>query len=249
VGTRLWFAVVLTLSLTFATVGGTTSAGVELQSSAGASRVIDRAYLCTNAVRAGGLREISVWGRTGFQDSGSWKWLAEASIGNNGRTPTLVGPDARGRRVTVYTHWHFGSSAGAGPLADDPTHERFFWIWSKWARACKSSPKRLVPLSGRGLSGGEAGQSGDDYTCPAPRRVLVRARGVFSSPTYHGRPAPDPPPVGLRLDRRTLMLDTDVPLQQVSYAVRTQAGKPLAFVSANDSGKARLFAADSCIPE
>lgn len=211
--------------------------GVRSQAMPAASRIIDRAFLCTNAVSERAVREINLGATTGFQDSGGWKWLAEASIGNTGRTPTKLGPNERGLRHTVHTHWGFNLTAGSGPPARDAAPylvERRFGIWSKWERACEPASKRRVPLSARGLSGGAADYFGDDFDCPAPRLVFVRLRGVFRTPA------------SLRLDRESLNLTTDAPVLGASFAVRTESGKPLAFASVNDSGKARIFTARSC---
>jgi hypothetical protein len=201
-------------------------------------RIIDRAFLCTNATRSGGVRDIGMGAKTGFRSSGTWKWLANAGILNRGTTPTTLGANQAGQRPTVLTHWGLGFSAGAGTT--DPAarpHLGYFHIWSKWAKACESVPVRRVPLSARGLPGGRADYFGDGFTCPAPRRVFVRVRGVFSKPA------------SLRLDRATLQLTTDAPVQQASFAVRIESGKPLAYASVNESGKARIFAAPSCVPD
>ena len=212
---------------------------MESQSSPAASRIIDRAFLCTNTVSERAVREINLAATTGFRDSDGWEWLADAWIGNTGTTPTKLGPNERGLRHTVHTHWGLNFSAGAGPPPKDPAVyqvERRFGIWSKWAKACKPASKRRIPLSARGLSGGVADYFGDAFDCPAPRRVFVRTRGIFRTPS------------SLQLDRESLNLTTDAPVQRASFAVRTTSGKPLAFASVNESGKARIFTAASCRP-
>ncbi|MBA2461018.1 MAG: hypothetical protein H0V45_04505 [Actinobacteria bacterium] len=94
------------------------------------------------------------------------------------------------------------------------------------SKACAPASSRRVPLSPRGLSGGVASQLSDEYECPAPRRVYLRIRGVFRSPA------------SLRLDRRFLYHNTEVPLKEAAIAVKSESGKPLAFVAVSESGKA-----------
>jgi hypothetical protein len=129
-----------------------------------------------------------------------------------------------------------GQCVGDGNPKQPGAYEHEFSIWSKWARACKPAPNRLVPLSARGLSGGAASYFGDRYACPAPRRAYIRVRAIFRTP------------MSLRLDRR-LMLKTDVPVRQASFVVRTESGKPFAYASVNEAGKARLFTSPACVAE
>jgi hypothetical protein len=69
---------------------------------------------------------------------------------------------------------------------------------------------------------------GDNYACPAPRQAHVRVRAIFQTP------------MSLRLGRRTMMLKTDVPVQQASFVIHTESGKPFAYASVNESGQARV---------
>jgi hypothetical protein len=239
----LVLAFALTPVLTLVSVDAT-RAGVASPSVAAATRVIDRAFLCTNSRSRTGVREIRVGATSGFREAEGWKWLASAGIANEGMTPTKLGSDENG--LTVYTHWGFGFSAGAGPLANDPTlpqPKRFFYIWAKWAKACKPAAKRRVPLSARGLSGGVAEDEtdpdadADQFECAAPQSVLVRLRGVFHRPT------------SLRLDRASRQLTTAEPVREASFAARTVSGKPLVFASASKSGKARIFTAPTCVTD
>lgn len=182
--------------------------------------------------------KIDLSATSGFRDSGKWSTLASGGISNQGSNPTILPPNEAGLRATVYTQWGFGFSAGAGALAPRdpaaPPVRRGFRIWSKVSKACAPASSRRVPLSPRGLSGGVASQLSDEYECPAPRRVYLRIRGVFRSPA------------SLRLDRRFLYHNTEVPLKEAAIAVRSESGKPLAFVAVSESGKARIFTAPSC---
>jgi hypothetical protein len=160
-----------------------------------------------------------------------------ATLENPNETPTRLPADETGFRPTAFTHWSLGLSAGTGPWTNDPALEKqepFVSIWSKWEQACKPAPRGRVPLSPRGLQGGAAGLFGDWYTCSVPRRVLARIRAVFDSP------------VSFRLDHATATLKARAPVRAASFAVRTTAGKALAFASVNDAGKARVFVGANC---
>jgi hypothetical protein len=88
-----------------------------------------------------------------------------------------------------------------------------------------------VPLSPKGLGvGGRASPFGDRYQCPARRTVLVRVRVEFARPVSVGERARAPVIAG-------------------AMAVRTTSGKPIAYADADQSGRARLFAASSCTAE
>ncbi len=60
-------------------------------------------------------------------------------------------------------------------------------------------------------------------------------------------------PVTLRVQRRfgqqTLTTTTATAAREAQLAVRTVAGKPLAYASASETGKARLFVAPSCVSD
>jgi hypothetical protein len=216
------------------------AAGAASQAAPSASRVIDRAFLCTNSFSQTGGRDIRVGATTGFREDGGWKWLASAGIANEGTRATRLGEDG----PTVYTNWGFGFSAGAGALAADPTRprpERFFYIWAKWSTACKLVPVRRVPLSARGLSGGVADDDADpdeepdQFECAAPQKILVRVRGVFRRST------------SLHLDRAFMQLTTEAPVREAAFAARTVSGRPYAFASVSESGVARIFTAPNCV--
>jgi hypothetical protein len=223
-------AVPLTLGVILANAG----AVVTPQSAPTASRIIDRAFLCTNSPSQTGGRDIRVGATPGFREDGGWKWLATAGIANEGTRPTRLG----GGGPTVYTHWGVGFSAGAGTLATDPTlprPERFFYIWAKWSTACKLVSTARVPLSGGGADDDtDPDEAPDQFECAAPQRILVRVRGVFRRAT------------SLRLDRDFMHLTTAAPVREAAFAARTLAGRPFAFASVSESGIARVFTAPNC---
>jgi hypothetical protein len=92
-----------------------------------------------------------------------------------------------------------------------------------------------VALSTRGLSGDSASQLGKTYDCRAPTRILVRIRMIFRSPTS--------------LKTRRFGYAAFGAAKAGYLAVRTEAGKPLAYADVVDSGRARLFTARSCVPD
>jgi hypothetical protein len=206
------------------------ASGTSAPASPSASRIIDRTFLCANASQFG-VRKIAVGDVAGFRDAGKWTQLASAGIGNSGEQVTNL------PRGTTNANWGVGVAAGAGPIDNDPNRpkaEAHLIIWSKMARLCKAVPGSRVPLSAHGLTGGAAGPLGDDFTCPAARRAYVRVRAVFRSP------------VTLQLDRSTGYLKARGPMREAYVAARTESGKPLAFASVFESGKARLFTARGC---
>lgn len=94
-----------------------------------------------------------------------------------------------------------------------------------------------LELAANGLDGGPASYFSDEYECDAPRRVLLRFRAVFRSPT------------SFALDRSSGELRRQraiTPVREVRIAVRTEAGKPFLYLEALASGKARIFAAKGC---
>ena len=195
------------------------------------ARVIDRTFLCTNAVQAG-IREITVSARRGFQQSGKWEWLAGASVMHFG------GASVRERRGSSDQQWAVGMAAGAGAVPEGRLgNNPGISIRSRERNSACSPSRARVRLSTRGLSGGAVDYFSDEFKCVVPRRILVRLRGVFGSPASL-QPAGDPGPF------RTLQANG--PLQEGAIAVRTQAGKPLLFATVSESGRARLFTARSC---
>jgi hypothetical protein len=190
-------------------------------------RVIDRTLLCTTIGQAG-VRKLTVSALApvrGQTDPASGEpQLAGARLHTGPPTSSSGG----GRRAVGGTSL-VDADAGA-PVPENN------WSFSLSRQQCRAS-RVHVPLSARGLMGGAADALGDSYECFPPRRVLVRVRAVFRSRT------------SLRLNSVTGHLFTRMPVREVFLAVRTSSGKPLAYAAASESGKARVFAAPSCLPE
>lgn len=190
-----------------------------LRSTAEPARVIDRTFACTVAPHAG-ARFITVSAVTGFRDpdtSNRWKWAAAADI--------------EGARVN---HAH--------ALAGAPIERVTRWLSVNLA-TCQPTSAR-VALSPRGLVGGAASQlpggssvGSDAYRCTTSHRFLLRVRAVFRTPTTL---LPQ-----RRFGRRELTTSTAAVAKRVEFALRTDSG-PLAYTDVYESGKARLFAAESC---
>jgi hypothetical protein len=103
---------------------------------------------------------------------------------------------------------------------------------------CTQSRARVLLTTSK-LEGGAAGPSEREFDCETPSRVLVRVRAVFRSATRQETAR----------DFGYPQLRAGGQVKEASLAIRTQRGRPLAFASIHESGRARVFAAPSCIPE
>ena len=187
-----------------------------------ASRIVDRTLSCPVGIRAG-VRSVTVRGQAGvrdIEDRSKWKFLASATVADE------YAPFA-------------GVNAG-NPVADlapgIPSSPERLWIAS--GATCRSSAR--IPFTKSGLLRASAGQLGDSYDCRPGRRVLVRVRGVFRSPT------------ALRVRRLPHGITRLVAAGTVRVgflAVRSASGKPLAYAEVLESGKTRLFIAPSCVED
>jgi hypothetical protein len=179
-----------------------------------ASRVIDRTLLCF--ALPSGFRQLNAIAGAARRDA---------------QTPTRWSSLARAFLTTGH---RFGADEGlVGIQAGAPKPEPRFRTFTISRKLCTPTRAR-VPLSARGLEGGQA----DDYErfeCPAPRRFLVRVRATFSRATF------------LRADPGQQELWTGVPVKEGSLAARTLTGEPLVFATARESGRAQLFTGASCI--
>jgi hypothetical protein len=150
--------------------------------------------------------------------------IRQLSVGAAGLVPTDISPR---RSFGVSSNW------GEGPLAAATTDS----VSLNPAR-CNASNSR-VPLVTRGLEGGSVGQERRSFECETPSRVLVRIRGVFAAPAAFAE------------DRtwgyRQLLATGEV--NDAALAVRTLAGKAVAFASLSASGGVRLFVARGCVDD
>ena len=123
-----------------------------------------------------------------------------------------------------------GVSAGfyTGPYYGHPTGAVYL------SRTDCSQTTRRVPLSSRGLRGGQLRFSAR-YKCDVPARILVRVRATFTRPVALTR---DP--------RATYLSVAKGRIRAASLAVTTVRGSPIVFASVDDTtGRARLFTSRS----
>jgi hypothetical protein len=200
------------------------------QASASAPRILDRTLVCTTAV-VGGVRKITVRGHQGIRQRGSeWRQLAFAVVASGtvaSATESLDNSFA----------WITAGAPGGHTSMDQPTgwphypHNEGTIAFRR--QQCTPSTAR-VPLVPARLDGGAASPLGEEIDCFTPRRVLVRLRAVMQSPPL--------------LFGSGVFLKTIVPAREGYLAVRTLAGRPLAFASVLASGRAKLYTAPSCVP-
>jgi hypothetical protein len=187
-----------------------------------ASRIVDRTLSCPVGARAG-VRAVTVRGQAGvrdIEDRSKWKFLASATVSD------------------VYAPFA-GVNAG-NPVADlapgVPARPERLWIATD--PTCRSTAR--IPFTRSGLSRASATQLGNSYDCRPGNRVLVRVRGVFRSPTsLRVR----------RLPHGITRLVASGTIREGFLAVRSAAGKPLAYAEVFETGKTRLFTAGSCVED
>jgi hypothetical protein len=75
-----------------------------------------------------------------------------------------------------------------------------------------------------------------EFDCPAPKRVLIRIRAVTRGSA------------SLR-ERTAGLVSTGTPITRAEWAVRTPAGKTLAYAAVDASGRSALYTAKSCDQE
>ena len=106
--------------------------------------------------------------------------------------------------------------------------------------ACRPSRAR-VSFSRRGLTAfTPSGFYGSEYDCWTPRRVVLRIRAVFKSPTRLKAGSPFGFP----------LLFARGPVKEASFAFRTEKGKPLALATVTKAGRLGIFlATGDCFPD
>ncbi len=196
------------------------------------ARVIDRTVVCAAAL-SGGINEVEVRAQAGAGRRGSiWQKPAIAMVTTGSTGSASEALDNALAWVTA------GQPSRTATVIPDPfvgfTYPIGAWGTLAMAERCNRSQRRPA-LSTKGLRGGRVDGLGEVFDCPSPRRVLMRVRAVLSSAT------------ALRTRRGYLATTTAVTEGQV--VVTTEAGKSLAYAEVSASGKARLFTAQSCVPD
>jgi hypothetical protein len=194
------------------------------RSTAGA-QVIDRTLRCSVK-----NREVEVRAHAGFRERSIWQNLAFAIVNSGFATSRAAVLDNALAWVSAGRTAHETNLENEGGALS----AQYYGTLAENRGACTPTTTR-VPLTPKGLRGGPVGELAAQFDCPAPRRVLVRLRAVRLSPAPFFR------------DRHFLKTRGD--LAAGFLAVRTMSGRPLAFASVSDSGKARLFTARTCIEE
>jgi hypothetical protein len=202
-----------------ALVAGSARAGQD------ATFVLDRTYSCAIALH-GGIYQLENRAHPGARVGRSWSKLAYAGLRAgvfSGGTGNLLA-------------W-----ISAGKPAQGTTVDQEFWTFDVKTfgtigvsgRNCNPTTSPVL-LSAAGLRGGGAASLGSELKCDVQRRVLVRIRAVLASrASLHGRE----------------FESVHVPVVEAKLAVRTVGGKPLAYATVSQSGKAKLFTAKGCVPE
>ncbi len=190
-----------------------------------AAFVLDRTYSCSIPLH-GGVYQVESRAHPGVRSGGSWTKLAYAGVRtgpHSGATGSLLA-------------WVTG-----GTPTKTTTVDQEFWTFEVGTfgtvgiRGDRCNPTSAsVPLAATSLRGGAAAPLGDELECEVPRRVLVRLRAVLPSrATLRGR------------DFESI----HVPVREAKLAMRTPSGKPLAFATVSQTGKATLFTAKGCVAE
>ena len=196
--------------------------------------VIDRTYVCNTSI-LGGIYELKSRAHSGVRSGSGWSKLPWAGASSGGWAGPLAGlPNAPGNTLAWITAGAPSASTTVGadgevfPVLGGGT----IGVNSSMCRPSKAK----VALSPSGLRGGTATAVVVALDCAAPRRVLVRLRASVEGSS------------ALR-ERARLFLATNAPAREAKLAVRTLAGRLLAYADVSDSGKARLFTAKGCTRE
>jgi hypothetical protein len=191
-----------------------------------ATRIIDRTYVCSVELK-GGLYELEARAHAGIRSGSTWAKLPYAALrtGNFGRAPVgnmlvWVTAGAPVRATTVDQEFFTFPVGEAGTVG----------IYGKLCR-----PAESAPLQRTGLRSQAVGRLGAELVCEAPRRVLVRVRAVLSSSG--------------RLSTGQDFHFTHAPVREATLTVRTLSGKPLAYATVSQTGKATLLTAKGCVAE
>jgi hypothetical protein len=194
-----------------------------------ASRIVDRTLLCATR-QNGGVYEIEAESFSGVRQ-GRTKWLrlpfANVTTGQTGSAATVLQ-----NAFAWITSGHPDSETQLGEYLF-PVRAAVYGTLAVNRRMCRAAKR--IPLSSKGLRGGVAGQTGDSFDCTVPRRVVVRVRAVLDSPAD--------------LRPHDAFLLTTVTVREAKVAIRTQNGKPIAYMSTAESGRATIFTGKGCLPE
>lgn len=214
-------ALAMVIALGSGVASATSGSHAELE----ASTTIDLVFACAVSLQAGvrGLDVSAVFGVRDTDNLPRWRWRSAATVGGSPFASFL---------------W---IQAGVSPPTSPS--ERNLGVDSQ---QCKARTARVRLASGD-LVGYRASQfrnrntayAGERvYVCRVPRAVLVRVRAVFRAPTAMK--------ATWRFGQRVLTTTNAAIVREAELAVRTEAGKQLAYAQVLESGIARLFTARGC---
>jgi hypothetical protein len=137
------------------------------------------------------------------------------------------------RQISIQAH-----AQGTGLTVQSPTTRLaavFPSLVELSPRACTRTRAR-VRLTAEKLKRRTTGPLGRQFDCAVPPRVVIRVRAMFHVPTVFesGRPWGYP------------ALTAEGEVREAALAIRTRAGRPLAFATVTESGNVRLFTARHC---
>jgi hypothetical protein len=177
-----------------------------------AARVVDRTLLCRVGY-SNGARLVFLTARSAARRGDALDWLAHATVATAGNP--LSRQNSQPTLAGVSAGWPPPPPLTAGALAYD--------------NARCGATRMNVPLSPKELSGNVASAFGEDLRCIVGKTVLVRVRAVFRGPVTE-----DPNKAGDFVTASGRVVVGRI-------AVRTPAGRPVAYADVTDGGRARLF--------
>jgi hypothetical protein len=213
---------------------GAVARPTSLQRPAEVFALVDRTYSCKTVI-LGGVYEIETRAHAGIRAAQGWSKLPYAVVSSGGWAGLLIGyPYARDNSLAWIT-------------AGRPTHDTTADVEGESfpvqtggtlgvnRSLCKPARAR-VPLGHAGLSGGVAGEDGRVFDCSGLRRVLVRIRATTLASASLSR-------------RGAMLVASNAVVRHGELAVRTDAGRLLAYAEVSDTGRSRLFTARGCTRE
>jgi hypothetical protein len=189
------------------------------RAAAPAANVVERTLSCTTGVHAG-AHVVYIGSQTGFKNGATFQNLAQANVTTAGSQIASQPNNYQPQLVAMTAGYPPKPPLTTGGVGYD-------------GKRCVPT-KAQVPFSKRGLSGGVANAFGDQTECFPPGKVLIHFRVAFTSA----------PTVKVNKKARFYQALGRVKLGQI--AVRSAAGKPLAYLDVVDAGTSRAFTAGSC---
>lgn len=222
-------ALVVALALTAALAAAAASTATQRAGAEpAASRIVDRTLLCATR-QNGGIHEIEAESFSGVRQNRKWVRLPFAVISTGETASNAMVLENSLAWITS------GRPDKDSQLGDYffPVHALDFGTLAVNRRICRATKR--IPVGSAGLRGGAAGQLGDSYDCQVPKRVVVRVRAVLESPGT--------------LRPHGAFLLTSAAVTEAKVVVRTQSGRPLAYVSTAQAGRSTIYTGKGCLPE